>query len=332
MPKDDPVMIVHVISRGTHFVVTTPDGPVLHAKIGGRGMSMSAGGMTMDEDFERIEIEAGKFMWFECHGDSRVRRYFQQRGIIDAETLAPREHTWVVAYGKPEGQGLSEFRGRLYDYHEEPINANKAFKITGRIRISHERAGQSRGQSCRDSPKRATPPSRAGHAAITGGQGTESARPELPWTASSAPAEATPPGSRSGGFDQMLGFYRESYFVVEAPDGDALHILITNSHVKSRSKRDPLRAANGPTDEVGIHFVFKCVGNHRAKGYLFGRSVLQGNGKPSEHEWTIEHSGLDGVPRQCRFAATLHDYRERQLSSSEWAFLGVLTMPFPEDA
>jgi len=322
VPDDVIGGLMRAINHGPHFVVTTPDGPALHAPITVLGMSMSRAGMTVDDDFETVQREAGAFVRFECHGHSRARRYFQQRGIIDAETLAPREHTWVVAYGKAPSQGLVEFRGRLYGYYEKPINANKAFKVMGRIRPSSERAGQRLHHG----------KGRAVRAAPVGSQGTESARPERPETSSNAPAEATPPGSRSGGFDPMLGFYPESYFVVEAPDGDALHILIKDSYVGSRSERDPGRAATGPTDEVGIHFTFKCVGNHRAKGYLFGRSVLQGNGKPSEHEWTIEHSGLDGVPRQCRFAATLHDYRERQLSSSEWAFLGVLTMPFPEDA
>jgi len=94
--------------------------------------------MITDEDFGPFESEAGKYFTFECYGDSRVRRYFQQRSIIDSKTHAPREHTWVLAYGENGTQKAMSFHGRLYNYRDEKINSNKAFKITGKIRLSPE--------------------------------------------------------------------------------------------------------------------------------------------------------------------------------------------------
>lgn len=127
--------------KSPRMVVDATDGPALLVPLARTRVSSSRGGVGMDDDFEPIEKEAGDFLRFVCHGDSRVRRFFRQRSIIDGKTFAPREHTWVVVEGDGGESGI-KFHGRLYDYGSRPINANKAIEITGRILISPLRSGQ----------------------------------------------------------------------------------------------------------------------------------------------------------------------------------------------
>jgi len=127
--------------KSPRMVIEAPGGPALRVALARTIVSMSSGGMGMDDDFEPVEKEAGAFLRFVCHGDSRVRRFFHQRSIIDGKTFAPREHTWVVVDGDGGKAGI-KFLGRLYDYRSRPINANKAIEISGRILVSPPRAGQ----------------------------------------------------------------------------------------------------------------------------------------------------------------------------------------------
>lgn len=129
------------------MAVRARDGTALGAPLTRLEVSITNSDRGTDVDFGPIEVEAGEHFRFECHGDSRVRRHIQQRSIIDGATHAPREHMWEVVYEENGGHMSMRFPGRLYDYRDEPISANKAFKISGRIRFpvpdqqpdSHER-------------------------------------------------------------------------------------------------------------------------------------------------------------------------------------------------
>lgn len=135
MPESVGGVLLRIIPQKPRMVVSTRDGATLDAPLTYIEVSIVNSDRDTDDDFEPIEVETGEYFRFECHGDSRVRRYFQQRSIIDGSTHAPREHIWAVAYDENGRRVTMQFAGRLYDYGDEPISASKKFKITGKIRF-----------------------------------------------------------------------------------------------------------------------------------------------------------------------------------------------------
>lgn len=135
-----PKTVFHSLARAffvdLYIVVAARNAPAVLVRLDKSSVSASEKRMETDEDLEPVETEEGVFLEFTCNGDSGVRRYFQQRSIIDSKTFAPREHRWVCAYWEDGDPVIFEFPGRLYNYADEPAGKVGEFKISGKIMAS----------------------------------------------------------------------------------------------------------------------------------------------------------------------------------------------------
>lgn len=302
------VSLTMALFRDPRVVIETTDGGTLRVPLENVTVSMSHGGEGLDEDFEPVEREAGKFIEFECYGDPRVRRFFQQRAIIDGKTLAPREHTWTIEHGKEGAHEPITFAGRLYDRHTETINPLKAFRIRGRIRVSDGDAPgagitvRPEADGSRPSARRLTEPGERGLAA----------------------SQFSPLLPVPDGINPDIVLLDDVYFVVRVPDNVTLHVLVTNSSFQNRLKRRPETDNPLPTDGVGYYYHFRCFGDYKAHSYFSDRDTPQNNEPHTDDEWKIEYAGRDDVPHQCRFKGTLYGYRHYEMSEGKWAFLGII--------
>jgi len=136
MPKTVINSLIRAFFQDLHIVVTVRNSPTMLVRLEKRSVSADHKRVEPDEDLGPIEVEEGVFLEFVCHGDSRVRRHFQQRSIIDSKTFAPREYQWVCAYEEGSNMAIFEFPGRLYNYADEADDESKTFKISGKIMAS----------------------------------------------------------------------------------------------------------------------------------------------------------------------------------------------------
>jgi len=128
-----------------------------------------------------------------------------------------------------------------------------------------------------------------------------------------------------------LGFFNrpDTYFVIEVPDGETLHVELDSALERKFQRPADPAADPTPEREPGLYVRFKCVSDRRGHAYFFDRSVIGESGKPKEHTWVVEYTGHDGKTRQSRFRGALYGYRKRELPGNKWAFLGRIKVPLP---